>query len=192
MQKVPAVEHEGKVVTECAAICLYLADAFPQADLAPPADARADYYRWILIAAGPREQATMMQALGAEAAPDRSAMAGFGDCQRTLDTLLGAVPERGYVTGAKFTAADVYVGAQLVWGVQFGSIQAIPPLEAYPGRTQSRRGFIRANELDDAAGTEYEALYRKHPRVHEDTDNSEACIAAITADIAGVSAMGVG
>jgi len=95
MRKVPAVEHDGKVVTECAVICLYLADAFPQARLAPPVDARADDYRWILFAAGPWEQATMMQALGAEVPPDKSAMAGFGDFQRSLDTLLGAVPERG-------------------------------------------------------------------------------------------------
>ena len=52
MGKVPAIVHDGKVVTECAAICAYLADAFPAAGLAPdPAD-RADYYRWLFFTAG--------------------------------------------------------------------------------------------------------------------------------------------
>ncbi|WP_291199535.1 glutathione S-transferase family protein [Hyphomonas sp.] len=155
MRKVPAIVHDGRVITECAAICLYLADAFPQADLAPPLNARADYYRWILFAAGPWEQATTAQALGMDVPPDKSAMAGFGDFQRTLETLLGAVPETGYLAGPKFTAADVYVGAQIGWGVQFGSIPKTPAVEAYLGRIQSRRGAIRANELDDAAGAEY-------------------------------------
>jgi len=155
MRKVPVIVHDGRVITECAAICLYLADAFPQADLAPPVDARADYYRWVLFAAGPWEQATTAQALGIEVPPDKSAMAGFGDFQRTLDALLGAVPETGYLAGPKFSAADVYVGAQIGWGVQFSSIPKTPAVEAYLGRIQSRRGAIRANELDDAAGAEY-------------------------------------
>lgn len=155
MRKVPAIVHDGKVVTECGAICLYLADAFPQADLAPAIDARADYYRWILFAAGPWEQATTIQALGTEVPPEMSGMAGFGDFQRTLDTLLGAVPETGYLAGAKFTAADVYMGAQIGWGVQFGSIPKTPAVEAYLERIQSRRGYIRAKELDDAAGPEF-------------------------------------
>jgi len=155
MRKVPAIVHDGTVVTECGAICLYLADAFPQADLAPPLDARADYYRWILFAAGPWEQATTMQAIGAEVPADKSAMAGHGDFRRTLDTLLGAVPETGYLAGAKFTAADVYAGAQIGWGVQFGSIPKTPAVEAYLARIQSRRAYIRANELDNAAGADY-------------------------------------
>ncbi|HRE36661.1 MAG TPA: glutathione S-transferase, partial [Sphingopyxis terrae] len=57
MGKVPAIVHRGKVVTECAAICAYLADAFPDAGLAPPLEARADYYRWLFFAAGPLETA---------------------------------------------------------------------------------------------------------------------------------------
>ena len=57
MGKVPAVRHGGKVVTEVAAICAYLADAFPAAGLAPPVADRADYYRFLFFAAGPLEQA---------------------------------------------------------------------------------------------------------------------------------------
>lgn len=155
MRKVPVVEHNGTIVTECAAICLYLADAFPEADLAPLPDQRAAYYRSILFAAGPWEQATTIQALGIDMPSDKSAMAGFGDFDRTLKTLLSLVPEEGYLAGPKFTAADVYTGAQIGWGVQFGSIPKTPEVEAYLGRIQSRRGFIRSNEISNAAVAEY-------------------------------------
>ncbi|MEQ9505021.1 MAG: glutathione S-transferase family protein [Hyphomonas sp.] len=155
MKKVPAIVHNGTVVTECAAICLYLADAFPQADLAPRLDQRADYYRWMLFAAGPWEQATMMHALGTEVPPDKTAMAGFGDFARTLDVLVGAVPEEGYLLGPKFSALDVYMGSQILWGVQFGQIPPSPSVETYVARIQSRRGFIRANEADNSATAEY-------------------------------------
>ena len=155
MRKVPAIVHDGKVVTECAAICLYLADAFPKADLAPPLDARADYYRWMMFAAGPWEAASTNRSLNVEVSPETSGMVGYGDFDRTLDALLSAVPEDGYLLGPKFSALDVYMGSQISWGSQFGSIPTTPRVEAYLGRLQSRRGYIRASELDDAAMATY-------------------------------------
>lgn len=155
MRKVPAIVHHGKAVTECAAICLYLADAFPQADLAPPLEARADYYRWMMFAAGPWEAASTNRSLNVEVSPEKSGMVGYGDFDRTLDVLLSAVPEDGYLLGPKFTALDVYMGSQISWGSQFGSIPKTPRLEAYLGRLQSRRGYIRASEIDDAAMATY-------------------------------------
>ena len=155
MRKVPAVVHDGKVVTECAAICLYLADAFPQADLAPRLDQRADYYRWMLFAAGPWEQSTTVKSLGVDVPADKSGFVGFGDHERTLKTLLGIVPKEGYLLGEKFTALDVYLGGQIGWGVQFGSVPKTPEVEAYVQRIQSRRGFVRASEVDNAAMAEY-------------------------------------
>ncbi|HRK66855.1 MAG TPA: glutathione binding-like protein, partial [Hyphomonas sp.] len=85
----------------------------------------------------------------------KSAMAGFGDLDRTLKTLLSLVPKEGYLAGPKFSAADVYTGAQIGWGVQFGSIPKTPEVEAYLARIQSRRGFIRSSEISNAAGAEY-------------------------------------
>lgn len=155
MRKVPAIVHDGQVVTEGAAICLYLADAFPQADLAPALDKRAAYYRWMLFTAGPWEAATTNRSLGIDVPPEKAAMAGYGDFERTLAVMTGAVPEEGYLLGAKFSALDVYMGAQIGWGVAFGSIPKTPKVEAYLGRIQSRRGYIRASEVDDAAGAEY-------------------------------------
>lgn len=155
MRKVPAIVHDGHVVTEAAAICLYLADAFPGADLAPLPEQRAAYYRAILFAAGPWEQATTLRALGMEVPPEKSGMAGFGDFERTLNTLLGLVPPEGYIAGPKFTAADVYAGAQIGWGVQFGSIPKTAAVESYLSRIQSRRGFIRSSEINNAASAQY-------------------------------------
>lgn len=155
MRKVPAIVHDGRAVTECAAICLYLADAFPKADLAPPLEARADYYRWMLFAAGPWEQASTNRSLEVNVSPEKSAMVGYGDFDRTLEVLLGAVPKDGYLLGAKFTALDIYMGSQISWGTQFGSIPASPRIEAYLARIQSRRGYIRASEIDNAAMAAY-------------------------------------
>lgn len=76
MRKVPAIVHDGMVVTECAAICLYLADAFPKADLAPPLDAQAGYCRWMIFAAGPWETANTNRSLNIKVRAEVSGMVG--------------------------------------------------------------------------------------------------------------------
>ena len=85
-----------RVVTETAAICAYLADAFPQAGLAPPSGSklRAPYYRWLFFTAGPVEAALTNKALGFEVPPDRERMMGYGNIAQTLDTLEAAVSRR--------------------------------------------------------------------------------------------------
>ena len=112
MGKVPAIVHRGKTVTEAAAICTYLADAFPDAGLAPPLGDRADYYRWIFYASGPMEAAFSNKAAGWEPTPERQRMFGYGNYQRAVDTLAGAVDGRRFIAGDRFSAADVYVGSK--------------------------------------------------------------------------------
>lgn len=155
MRKVPAIVHDGKVVTECAAICPDLADALPQADLAPRPDDRATCYRGMLFGAGPWEQTSTNQSLGLTVTPEKSRIVGCGDFERTLDAVLGAVPKDGFLLGEKFTALDVYLGSRIGWGAQFGQVPKTPEVEAYVSRIQSRRGYIRANEADEAAGAEF-------------------------------------
>jgi glutathione S-transferase len=150
MGKVPAIEHKGKVVTECAAICAYLADAFPQAGLAPALDDRADYYRWLFFAAGPVEQAVTNNAVGFVPEPDKARMFGYGSYDQAIDVLEHAVSQHDYVAGDKFTAADVYVGAQVIWGTQFGTIPKRDAFQAYADRLTERAAYKRASELDDA------------------------------------------
>ena len=150
MGKVPMIVHSGAVVTECAAICAYLADAFPQAGRAPaPAD-RAAYYRWLFFAAGPLEAAVSNKALGVVLPPERERMVGYGNYALVLDTLETALAERDFIAGDRFTTADVYVGAHLQWGLQFGSIEKRPVFESYAEKLAARPAAMRATALDDA------------------------------------------
>jgi glutathione S-transferase len=152
MGKVPAVKHGDAVVTECGAICAYLADAFPQAGLAPPPSSklRAPYYRWLFFAAGPIEAAANAKAMGWEAPEERRAMLGYGCMDDVINTLDGALTGREYLVGDSFTAADLYIGAHLGWGMSFGTLEKRPVFEAYVARLQARPAAVRANEIDDA------------------------------------------
>tara|TARA_R110001599_G_C12101287_1_gene647081 strand:- start:502 stop:1005 length:504 start_codon:yes stop_codon:yes gene_type:complete len=154
MGKVPAIVHGGKTVTECAAICAYLADAFPEAGLAPKPDERADYYRWLFFAAGPVEAAVANRSLGIDIPEDKKRMVGYGDFDLTRKVLISAIADRPFVCGDRFTAADVYVGAQVTWGVQFGSIPSSPEMVAYSERVCARDAYKRASAKDDAAAAE--------------------------------------
>jgi len=154
MGKVPAIVHDGQVVTECAAICAYLADAFPEAKLAPPPAGRAAYYRWMFFAAGPVESAVTNRSLGFTVPEDRKMMAGYGDFDDMFQTLVKAVSDTPYIAGDEFTAADVYVGSHIGWGLQFGSLPEHDAFKAYFARLSERPAYKRANELDDAAGAE--------------------------------------
>jgi glutathione S-transferase len=151
MGKVPAIRHADTVVTETAAICAYLADAFPQAGLAPPPAERGAYYRWLFFGAGPVEAAVTAKALGLLAPEDKKMMAGYGSYGDVIDALERAVSGRDYIAGDRFSAADLYIASQLGWGMMFGTIEKRPAFEAYVARMDSRPAARRANELDDAA-----------------------------------------
>ncbi len=151
MGKVPAIKHGDAVITECAAICAYLADAFPQANLAPKNNSeRARYFRWLFFAAGPFEHASTNNAMGFVVPAERKATAGYGSLGETVDALELAVKDREYIAADRFTAADVYVGAQLGWGLQFGWLEKRPAFVDYSARLQARPAAIRAREIDEA------------------------------------------
>jgi len=157
MGKVPAIVHDGRVVTECAAICAYLADAFPDAGLAPTAEERADYYRWMFFAAGPLEQAITNRSLGVVPSADQQRMVGYGHYDRVVSVLSAAVSAHPYIAGDRFTAADVYVGSHVMWGTQFGTLPQLEAFTAYIARLADRPAHVRASELDDAAVAEMQA-----------------------------------
>ena len=152
MGKVPALAHGDAVVTECAAICAYLADAFPQAKLAPPPGdrLRAPYYRWMFFAAGPVEAAVSNKALGLVVPQERERMMGYGTVDRALATLEDAVSQGQYLVGDNFSAADLYVGSHLAFGMMFGTIDKRPAFQQYVQRLTARPAFMRAQELDNA------------------------------------------
>jgi glutathione S-transferase len=151
MAKVPALVHGEQVVTECAAICLYLADAFPDAGLAPPPAGRAAYYRWIAFAAGPVEHAVTNRSMKFDPGPDMRGRVGYGDYDSVIATLERAVGASPFLAGDRFSAADVYAGAQIGWGLQFGTIPDRPAFRAYWDRIKDRPALTRAAALDDAA-----------------------------------------
>lgn len=150
MAKVPAIKHGDRVVTECSAICAYLADAFPVAALAPAPNDRADYYRWLFFAAGPVEAATTNQNLGLEPTEEQERMAGYGNISRTIDALTEMLGSRTYVCGDSFSAADIYLGSQIIWGNMFGSIPNNDVFDAYSARLTSRAAYQQAKAIDQA------------------------------------------
>lgn len=152
MGKVPAVTWRGVAVTECAAICAWLADAVPEAGLAPALDepARGTWLRWLFFAAGPLEAAVTARALNLLAPADKAGMAGYGSFEQVVDTLERAVTEGPWILGDRFSAADVYVGSQVGWGLQFKTLPERPAFVAYAARLSERAAAVRARGLDDA------------------------------------------
>jgi len=150
MGKVPAIVHDGKVVTECAAICAYLADAFPNAGLAPTDDERADYYRWMFFAAGPVETAATNQMLEIAPTDKQELSVGYGNYDRVMDVLDQMLSERAYVCGDRFTMADVYVGSHVDFGLQFKSFPERDSFKAYAERLREREAYKAAKAVDAA------------------------------------------
>ena len=152
MGKVPAIKHGDIVVTEAAAICAYLADAFPAARLAPPSGdrLRGPYYRWLFFGAGPVEAAATNKSMGFVVPEDRKGMAGYGSLAQVVDVLESAVSHGDYLVGGNFTAADLYLGAHIGWGMQFGWLEKRPAFERYWDRISKRPAAVRAREIDDA------------------------------------------
>jgi glutathione S-transferase len=148
MGKVPAIRHNGKVVTEVAAICCYLADAFPEAGLAPGPTDRADYYRWIFFTSGPVEAAFTARAMGWEVPPERQAMAGFGNYEIAMNTLEKALTGKTYIAGNRFTAADLFVGAMVNFMLSFKLLDPRPAFTDYAERMTDRDAYRRAREID--------------------------------------------
>jgi glutathione S-transferase len=142
------------VITECAAICAYLADVFPEAGLGPQGDEKPDYYRWMFYAAGPVEQAFTNRAMKWEVPPERERMFGYGNYERVIAVLDELFSLRDYVCGERFTAADVYVGSQIMFPMQFGMLDARDSFVRYRDRLQARPAYKRANEIDEAKAAE--------------------------------------
>jgi glutathione S-transferase len=145
---VPALAHGDVVITEAAAICAYLADAFPDAGLAPPPGDRRRglYYKWLLFGPGCLEPAVTDRML--QRAPGPPAMLGYGDFDTTLNVIAAAVDPGPYLLGEQFTAADIVLGSGLRWGMMIKAIPERPELVAYGQRLGERPALQRAMEKD--------------------------------------------
>lgn len=156
MGKVPTLVHHAldgeRVVTEAAAICAYLAEEHPGADLVPHELERADYFRWMFFAAGPLEQAITARSMGFEPKDARAeGTLGFGSYARTIAALESLFADgREWVCGERFTMADVYVGSHFDWGLNFGTIPPQVDFVAYVERIQARDAYKAAKAIDNA------------------------------------------
>ena len=146
MGKIPAIVHRGTVVTEAAAICAYLADAFPQAGLAPAVNdpARGTYYRWLFFAAGCVEPA-LIDKMFTRPAVERPGVLGYGNYDDTLNVLEKAVTPGPFILGQRFSAADVYVASEIAYGMFTKSLEPRPTFEKYRDRCQARPAFKRVS-----------------------------------------------
>jgi glutathione S-transferase len=157
MGKVPALVHDGTVVTEVNAILSYLADAFPQAGLMP--EDRAGFYRWMFFVAGPLEYAIVNRSLGWEVEPDKRGRVGYGSFEEVIATLSGHLSGRDYAVGDRFSVVDVALGSQIGFGLRFGTIPSEPAFEAYWQRLFARPAGARAREIDDRLVEERKAAH---------------------------------
>jgi glutathione S-transferase len=150
MGKVPALRHGDMVITELAAICTYLADAFPQAGLNIPLGdpRRGPYLKWLFFGPGVLESAVMDRAYPRTGAPPRAAL-GYGDFDTTMDVLANAVTPGPYLMGDRFTAADVVIGSNLKWGTIFKMIPERKEFADYVGRFAERPAAKRAQAKDE-------------------------------------------
>ena len=153
MGKVPTlVHHHGDhdhVVTEAAAICHYLAEAHPDAGLLPDQHEKAAYFRYMFFAAGPIEQAITSKTMGWNVEdPQQQGTVGFGSYDRTVDALETMLIGRDFVCGDRFTMADVYVGSQVDWGVNFGTLPKRDVFLSYAERLRERDAYKAAKAID--------------------------------------------
>jgi len=155
--KVPALLHNGKIITECAAICAYLADAFPAAGLAPALEDRADYYRWLFFSSGPMEACLINRSMGVTMDDGQQRRAGFGAYDEMVDMAELAVTGKTYLAGDRFSAADVYFGANLGWSMLFGTVDKRPAFVTYISNLEARPAYKRAMSIDDALEAQAEA-----------------------------------
>lgn len=152
--KVPAIVHKGVAMTEVAAICLYLADAFPQAKLTVPVGdpLRGPFLQWMFFNPSAIEPAMMDAKFPRKETPPAAAV-GYRDLDTLLDVIVRGLGNGPYLMGEQFTAADVVIGSGLRWGMIFSMIPERKELKAYVERLARREAFKRAEEKDrQAAG----------------------------------------
>ncbi|MEG0148436.1 MAG: glutathione S-transferase family protein [Comamonas sp.] len=152
MGKVPALQHGDTVVTETGAILAYLAELYPEKQLAPAMGSpeRGSYLRWLFFVAGPVEAVSTAKTEGwlNGQTPQQAVTAGFGRFDDVVATLLHAVRGKQYVCGTHFTAADLYLASYLGWSMQQGTLPALPEFSAYALPLLARPASARADALD--------------------------------------------
>jgi glutathione S-transferase len=150
MAKVPALTDGPLKVAESGALCAYVAEANPNAGLAPPLGdpARGRYLQWLFFSPGCIEPALMVKAANVTIRPES---ASFGEFDRVFDVVEAAVQPGPWLLGEKFSAADVMIGLDLHFGIDiFKLVPTRPALRAYVDRCLARPALQRAKAIEEA------------------------------------------
>lgn len=163
--KVPAVMHNGALVTELGAIFIYLADAFLQKGLAPPiGDAlRGPYLRWLVFYGSAFEPAIMDRSMGRDPAP--ASRSPYGDFDAVMSLINAQLTQGPYLFGERFTAADILWGMALRWAVGFGLVPETQQIGAYVARVTQRPCFARVAQTDEELLKIHEAAVKAAEQV---------------------------
>ncbi|WP_426701466.1 glutathione S-transferase family protein [Rhodanobacter sp. Col0626] len=148
MGKVPAIHHDGALITEQPAVFIYLADLYPAAKLAPPPGnpLRGPYLRWLVFYGSCFEPAMVDKSMQREPAPPSTC--GYGDYDTMLKTLIDQLERGPYLLGETFSAADVLWGTALNWTTMFKLVPELPVIRAYIDRVLARPALQRAAAKD--------------------------------------------
>lgn len=147
-KKVPAIVHDGTVVTERAAIALYLTETFPEAGLAPrPGDKdRASFLSWLAYSDAVLDPVLAVRTHGWDYVPSRFSFGSYEDMVRHLVKTLASRP---YIAGDRFTAADTQVGGGINYAMTvLGLLGDIPVVKAYFDRLAERPAYQRYAKKD--------------------------------------------
>lgn len=149
MGKVPAIVHQGQLVTETVAIFIHLPDVFPAAGLAPAIGdpLRGTYLRWMAYYAASFEPAVVDRAMKREQAP--VAMSPYGDFDTMLKTLTDQLDRGPFILGDRYSAADILWATGLGWTTMFGLVPATPSIAGYIARVKARPVFERVRLRDE-------------------------------------------
>jgi len=158
MGKLPAIVHRGTAVTEAGAICAYIAEAFPAAGLSPRWDdpARGSYLRWMFFGAGCVDAALIDRML-ARPAPERTSALGYGCYEDVIDTLEKAITPGPYILRERFSAADVYLGSQIGFGMMMKALEPRASFQSYLGRLSQRPAYKRFQQQGEQLLAQHKA-----------------------------------
>ncbi len=156
MGKVPAICHNGTLVTEQVAIYIYLPDAFPEKGLAPAIGdpLRGSYLRWIAYYGSCFEPAVMDKALQRE--PGNASMMPYGDFDTMFSTLTDQLAKGPYILGERFSAADILWGTALEWMVMFKLIPDTTVINDYVQRVAARPSVQKIKMADAELASDHE------------------------------------
>lgn len=148
MGKVPAIRHGEALVTEQAAVMMYLAELFPERGLAPAAGdpLRGPYLRWMVFYGSCFESALIDRSMNRE--PPPAGRSAYGDFDTVMKAVIGQLERGPYFLGERFTAADVLWGIALEWTTSFKLVPELPSIRSYIDRVVSRPAIQRAKARD--------------------------------------------